>query len=551
MLGVVAGAARLFGLKVDTETQGAFREAGERLWVELGPLFGRKAGRTFMAVFLGSIDPSAAAIVEALEAEGALPSAQDGLPLEARLGLARFAPKVGVRVMRNLARPAAGRERLSRAIDRGAREAAALLSGAGGGAEVAAAMRGLAEELAPSILPVLLGGIVSSQVPFQVLLRLAREAGAEDEALELTRGLSHNVTTEMDLALWDAAEAIRSDPLTLEACARLDARGFSGAYRAGELPKAAQEAFGSFIERYGFRGAGEIDIGMPRWREDPAAVAGALLSYLSIDAEASPRAIFEKGARRAAEAARRVEEAIRKAQGPLKGRLARFLAGRLRELGGLRESPKYGIMRILGQLRSSLLAEGARLAQAGRIEEAEDIFFLRGSEIAGSGSLELKRLVEERKASREREMRRVRVPRLLAGDGRAWYDAPSSAEEGSRSLRGSPVSPGVAEGRARVVFDPAKAALEKGDILVCRATDPAWTPLFLAAAALVTEVGGQMTHGSVVAREYGIPAVVGVADATARIADLSRIRVDGAAGLVFILEEADGGQPPGVVPSSP
>jgi pyruvate,water dikinase len=309
---------------------------------------------------------------------------------------------------------------------------------------------------------------------------------------------------------------------------------------SGILPPIANDGLRDFIKRYGFRGTGEIDLGRPRWEEQPTTIAAAILSYLAVGEDASPESAFKRGAARAEEAARRIEEEARLTRGPFGAAVARFLTGRVRELGGLRESPKYGIMRILGELRSALVAEGSRLVERGRLQEAGDIFFLRTAEIAAADQGDIPGLipqVAERKAARAREARRRRVPRLIAGDGRVWFDPPSKdTGEGKDSLRGSPVSPGVAEGRARIVFDPATAALRPGDILVCPATDPAWTPLFLAVEALVMEVGGEMTHGSVVAREYGIPAVVGVARATERIPEGSRIRVDGAIGLIQILE---------------
>jgi pyruvate,water dikinase len=137
-------------------------------------------------------------------------------------------------------------------------------------------------------------------------------------------------------------------------------------------------------------------------------------------------------------------------------------------------------------------------------------------------------------------MRRRQVPRVLLSDGRAFFDgfAAFSGEVGA-AMAGSAVSPGVVEGIVHVVADPHGVQLAPGEILVCRGTDPAWTPLFLAAGGLIMEVGGLMTHGSVVAREYGIPAVVGVHEATTRLRTGERVRVDGSRGTVTILSDAD------------
>ena len=147
-------------------------------------------------------------------------------------------------------------------------------------------------------------------------------------------------------------------------------------------------------------------------------------------------------------------------------------------------------------------------------------------------------MIAERRTVYAREARRRLVPRVLVSDGRAYCEGYGAGTDGVTVVIGSPVSPGVVEGRVRVVFDPASAALQPGEIMVCPGTDPAWTPLFVTAAGLVTEVGGMMTHGSVVAREYGLPAVVGVHQATTRLVTGQRIRLDGATGRIELLDES-------------
>jgi pyruvate,water dikinase len=195
-----------------------------------------------------------------------------------------------------------------------------------------------------------------------------------------------------------------------------------------------------------------------------------------------------------------------------------------------------------------LLEHGRELVATGRIERPDDLFYLHHSELlalAEGQSQDWWALVRQRRAAYAREERRVQVPRLLLSDGQAFYEgvAPPEdedllSESGERLLAGSPVSPGVAEGLVRVVLDPGQSQLAPGEILVCPGTDPAWTPLFLLARGLVMEVGGMMTHGSVVAREYGIPAVVGVSRATTRLRTGQRIRVDGSSGQVVVLADS-------------
>ena len=214
----------------------------------------------------------------------------------------------------------------------------------------------------------------------------------------------------------------------------------------------------------------------------------------------------------------------------------------------MRESPKFAVIRLFGLVREAMLADGQALVKDGVLDRPEDVFFLHMAELealAAARQRDWAALVRERRRAYERECLRVQIPRLLLSDGSAFY-AGVTASDGKRPaaagpdaiIAGSPVSPGVVEGVARVVFDPRRAQLAPGEILVCPGTDPSWTPLFLVAGGLVMEVGGMMTHGSVVAREYGIPAVVGVHEATQRIETGQRIRVDGSAGTIVILSDA-------------
>jgi len=227
--------------------------------------------------------------------------------------------------------------------------------------------------------------------------------------------------------------------------------------------------------------------------------------------------------------------------GWLKAGLARWSARRIRALLGLRESPKFTFIRLLGILREEMLKIGQELAASGLLASPDDIFFLHLEEIkalAAGERQDWRGLVAERREENRREKRRRQIPRLLLSDGRIFFEGVAAAtpETSDKTIAGSPVSPGVVEGTVRVVFDPHGAQLLPGEILVCPGTDPAWTPLFLVAGGLVMEVGGLMTHGSVVAREYGIPAVVGVHKATTRLKTGQRIRVDGSLGRIDLLE---------------
>jgi pyruvate,water dikinase len=189
-------------------------------------------------------------------------------------------------------------------------------------------------------------------------------------------------------------------------------------------------------------------------------------------------------------------------------------------------------------VRKALLEAGQEFSAAGTITDADDLFFLHVAELGALSRREerdWKAIIAVRRQAYGRELRRRLVPRLLVSDGRAFYEGVGAETDTGDTITGSPVSPGVVEGTVHVVLDPLRARLAPGEILVCPGTDPAWTPLFMAAVGLVMEVGGMMTHGSVVAREYGIPAVVGVHQATLRLNDGQRIRLDGSSGRITIL----------------
>ena len=295
-----------------------------------------------------------------------------------------------------------------------------------------------------------------------------------------------------------------------------------------------QTALAGFLARYGFRGLAEIDLGRPRWRENPAQIMQTVQNYTRItDPDQAPDAVFSRGAAAAEAAIAQIDQAIRH---PIKRRLARFLASRMRALAGLREFPKFMLIRIMSMVRESMLMSGRELVEAGVLDRADDIFFLHYPQLQALARGEpgdWRGWVDQNRRAYDRELMRKQIPRILLSDGTAFYAgmAAGGADEAG-VLTGSPVSPGVVEGVVHVVFDPRTAQLAPGEILVCPGTDPAWTPLFLSAGGLVMEVGGLMTHGSVVAREYGIPAVVGVHEATQRLKTGQRVRVDGSAGRV-------------------
>jgi phosphoenolpyruvate synthase/pyruvate phosphate dikinase len=365
-------------------------------------------------------------------------------------------------------------------------------------------------------------------------------------ALALMRGLPGNVTSEMNLKLWEAAQTIRADAQSDKVMRTRPIPELIADYQQQALPTVAQHAIEKFLDEYGMRAVTEIDIARPRWRDDPASIFQTLQSYLHLtDPDAAPDAVFRRGA---AEAERLAADYLARARrGPwgfFRANALAFAMGRMRALGGARETPKLCIIKLFDIFRTRLLEHARELVAQGQLERAEDIFFVSFEtlkRLARGEAVDLKSLVARNRAEYDRELARRQMPRLLLSTGETFYEGLSDSTAGPNDLVGQAVSPGVVEGVVRVVLDPRGTRLQPGEILVCPATDPGWTPLFLAAGGLVMEIGGMVTHGSVVAREYGIPAVVGVQAATTRLQTGQRVRVDGNTGRVVVLTE-DGGR---------
>jgi rifampicin phosphotransferase len=388
-----------------------------------------------------------------------------------------------------------------------------------------------------AVAPLLLGGLGS----YALAGKLLKELATPNEMQIVLRALPHNPTTEMDLELWALAQRIQADPQVAQRLREMPPEQLAQAYHAGTLPSLLQRELEGFLHVYGHRGVAEIDLGLPRWSEDPTHILGVLANYLQLkNPDLAPDVQFRRGAQ---EAEAMVSELIRKARrkGWLRGLLVRFFPKRVRILAGLREMPKFCLVLLLAHMRETLWSIGKELQSAGQLETAEDIFFITLQEAhAALAGEDMHQVVRERRAGYDFEMRRRHVPRVLLSDGTEPTPVSSddaSAAESQNMLRGAPASPGRMTAQARVILDPTGARLEPGEILVAPSTDPGWTPLFLTAGGLVMEMGGMISHGAVVAREYGIPAVVGVAGATAHIITGQRITVDGSAGTITLEEE--------------
>jgi pyruvate,water dikinase len=440
---------------------------------------------------------------------------------------ARLAPGLVAGLLGALARPARSRERAFRAADEVRRASRPRpRSGAVGQLDAAVRAQGAFVGAAMSRL---LAPLYAALLARRVAVGLLAGVADESEIDETLRGMPYNVTTEMDLALWELASAARAhrDLLLGAPPAELAAR-----YLAGELPEIG---LGGFLRRYGHRAAAEVDVGVPHWAEDPAPVFAAVAGYLRVTDPA--QGADRRFARAADEAVAKIDELVARARRtrPVRSRCAGWLLHRARALSGLRELPKFAWLYAFAEMRRQLLAAGADLHERGLLEHYEDVMFLDLQEaFAAADGADMREIITMRRADHAREMRRRTVPGLLLSDGTVPEAMAPPVPVTAGALAGMAAAPGSATGRARVILDPADARVEPGEILVAPTTDPGWTPLFLTAAGLVTETGSPMAHGPTVAREYGIPAVICVRDATRLIRTGQPIAIDGAAGIVTV-----------------
>jgi len=367
---------------------------------------------------------------------------------------------------------------------------------------------------------------------------LARRWLGEPSPLdELTKSAPGNVSTEMGLELGDLADAIRPYPAALEYLKEADDATLLDGLERVKGGAAVRPVFAAFLAKYGMRCPGEIDITRPRWREKPTQLVPSIISHIQSTEPGEHRRKFTRGKAEAEQAAQALLQRLnRKLGGRFKVRIMGKLIKTYREFIGLREYPKYLMVSLLDDYKQAIMEEAARLVERGVLDRAEDVFYLTLEELTEAvttGRADRARIAALKDKYAEYE--KLKPPRVLTSEGETIFGSYAPRDLPAGALAGIPVSSGVVEGRARVVTKLEEADLEKGDILVAPFTDPGWTPLFVSASGLVTEIGGLMTHGAVVAREYGIPAVVGVDDATRRIQDGQKIRVDGTQGFVEIL----------------
>ncbi|GAA1962579.1 PEP/pyruvate-binding domain-containing protein [Microbacterium deminutum] len=517
---------------------GGFAVAGDRIFLDATPIVRSSVGREIMPRALDVMEARSAVVLRGLFSDprfSVLPGSRRRFARPAlRLAMHVRMPLV---VAQAVVSPAAAQRRVRRLVD----EVRASDVRAVG--DIPTRVDGVVDllfgamPLAPRSLP-------GAAFGFAMLGLAGRLLGDDAETGDLqtvVRSAPDNVTTEMDVDLWRVAVCVRDDADAASALSTKTARELADGYRESALPAVLQDGMADFLGRYGHRAVAEIDLGMPRWSDDPAHLFGVLSGYLRLDPEATtPEQHFEDGARDAKTMMRTLIRRARR-RGRVRAAAVRFCLQRARALVGMREMPKFLVITAMSRARAAMLQIGRELTDSGRIAQPDDVFFLDFDETKRAAAGEdLRHTISERRERYDAELRRRHVPRVLLSDGtelEALGSASAATQAGA--LHGTPASAGTVTAPARVILDPVGAQLEPGEILVAPSTDPGWTPLFLTAGGLVMEMGGANSHGAVVAREYGIPAVVGVPRATETITTGAEVTVDGASGVVTLASSAD------------
>ncbi|MFY0165008.1 phosphoenolpyruvate synthase [Bacillus anthracis] len=361
--------------------------------------------------------------------------------------------------------------------------------------------------------------------------------GEKNAADTLSQSVQNNITSEMGLALMEVADVIRPYEEVIAYLQHVENDSFLDElvqFKGGEK---AREAIDAFLNKYGMRCSGEIDITKTRWSEKPTTIIPMILNNIRDFEYGASKRKFEEGLQ---EALKKEEELVDRLQqlpdGQQKVEETKRMIRNIRNFIGYREYPKYGMINRYFIYKQALLKEAEQLVQSGVIHEVDDIYYLTFEEL--HEVVRTKKLNYELIHKQKNDYKlyeKLTPPRIMTSDGEIITGKYKRENLPADAIAGLPVSSGVVEGRARVILNMEEANLEEGDILVTAFTDPGWTPLFVSIKGLVTEVGGLMTHGAVIAREYGLPAVVGVENATKLIKDGQRIRVHGTEGYIEVL----------------
>lgn len=368
--------------------------------------------------------------------------------------------------------------------------------------------------------------------------KLEKQVGEKEGAYllnQLNKSLPGNVTTELGLELGDLADTARKYSEVIHYLEKANSSSFYEELikvRGGSEFKLKLD---NFLKKYGMRCTGEIDITRPRWNEDPIQLVPSIISSIRTTLPNEHREKFNQGKIEAEQA----EKEILSKFGFVKRKKISRLIKLYRSLMGMREHHKFVLIILMDIYKRAIMEEAQIFTEKEILQHEEDVFYLTLDELIALNENHFSGNIQEVIEGRKKQYgldQKLTVPRVMTSEGEIITGKVRDVKAPEGSLTGTPVSAGVAEGVARVVLKLEDARLSPGEILVTSYTDPGWTPLFTSAVGLIIEVGGMMSHGSVIAREYGIPAVAGIENATNIIRDGSRIRINGTEGYVQILD---------------
>jgi len=353
----------------------------------------------------------------------------------------------------------------------------------------------------------------------------------------LSQSVTDNITSEMGLALLDVADVIRPYPDVVAYLQTVKDDNYLNKLPEFIGGQEALNAISKYLDKYGMRCVGEIDITKTRWSEKPLTLVPLILNNIKNFEPGASNRKFEQGKQEALKKEQSILDRLKQLpDGDQKAHETKQMIDRLRNFIGFREYPKYGKINRLFVYKQALMKEAEQLVQRGIIRDIEDVYFLtfqEFQEVVSTHTIDHE-LITRRKAE-FKTYEKLTPPRVITSDGEIIAGKYKRENLPADAIVGLAVSAGIIEGRARVILNMEDANLEDGDILITTFADPSWTPLFVSIKGLVTEVGGLMTHGAVIAREYGLPAVVGAENATRLIKDGQRIRVNGTEGYIEIL----------------
>ncbi len=532
-----------FGNKEGDRETDIMAEAGNRIYIDATCMLHMSLPRKNLPLVLKNIDESIArAISEVANRKDFLKGVRNNKSVKKTV--IKFVPRVLWNILLNyfIRDLSHVREQIESYMDSQLESLQSELSALSGAARLRRMQERIAKDPIDFFLHLFLVAITGIS-SYHMVRKLTEKWLGDTKCLtHLGKSLRGNVTLEMGLALGDIGDVARNYPDVVSYLRNPNEGSFYEDLRNIEGGGTFLESFNLYLEKYGMRCPGEIDLTQTRWSENPVSLFPAILGHIDSTEPGEHREKFRQGEKEREEATREILSLMKeKPFGSIKGKIMKRMLKVFSNTMALREHPKYMIIQCFWVYKKIILEEASKLVGKGVLNEKEDAYYLRLSELVsileGSFKEDIKELIGKRREEYENH-RALTPPRVITSEGEIIKGINKIENLPEGALPGTPVSPGVVEGRARVVMNPEEGKLEKGDILIAPFTDPGWTPLFISAKGLVMEVGGLMTHGAVVAREYGIPAVVGVENATKLIKDGQWVRVHGDLGYVEILEDS-------------